>query len=287
MAHSQADTDTLSGYLCRSYLTPKRDLSPSSTEPSPLIPSPTTPAATSAPRHTYNRKVKRKVNIHDASPHSDRSRSDFTTAPVLVIGAPLQRSIYDRENTPPPVDLDGSGSPPPSPGLQFVPLPSAPSKHPPRSGSLVYRVTGSKFCPSDDARSPPSPTPAKPIRGFAPSPPGYRPMLAPHASLSSLHLSVTPPIASRDKLDYYTEPNRGVQVNPPDDVAKGETILRTTPLHSVLHSPLLETHCSGCFQSPEHKASQHNITIEAARKMFLDCSRCKAVHFCSVVYHYL
>ncbi len=284
MSSPPAEADTPPQPASHFQPTPS-DPAPSTSEPSPLLPTPSTPAPASPPRLTYEQKGKRKQTaVRDDSPRALRERhSSSASAPLLVLGAPMEGSVYNREKTPPPVDLDRTDSPPRSLRITYSKSRGTPAKCPPTSGSLQCRVISSSYSPPPRTRSPPSPTRPTPIRGLAPSPPNLQAEAPLVLSLSLMTLPVPPTDWARDKLDYFDLPKRGVQVFPPDDVKKGETILRTSPLHGVLHTPLLYTHCSGCFLSPEHKAKHMRITLTAARKLFQECTRCEVALFCSVV----
>lgn len=76
---------------------------------------------------------------------------------------------------------------------------------------------------------------------------------------------------------------RGVTVRSEQAVQKGATVLKVDPLHSVLQTSLLETHCSGCFMTAEHKARETRKTLAYWTRMYRKCSQCKAVVFCSAV----
>jgi len=280
--HSITDTPPRLSDFPMSLPTPQHDPSPRTSEPSPLLPSPSTPPADSPPRFTSDLKGKRKVQVHQNSPHPGHRRQQSISAPVLILGAPLEKSTYNRENTPPPMDLDRTDTPPPSPRSQHSRPPITYGKRTPISSALLGEITSASSEPKD--RSPPSPTPSKPIRALAPSTPELKagPPLRLFFSVP-FKVATPPPDLGGDKLDYFAKHIRGLQISPADDVGRGETVLRTLPLHGVLHTPLLETHCSGCFLDAEHKAKQGRTSLAAARKCFLECMRCQVAVFCSTV----
>ena len=233
--------------------TPQHDHSPFTPPSSPLLPSPTTPCLTASPRLSTIQKGKwRTKTLHD-SPHPFLQEDTSHSVPRLIDSSPTHRSNHCIALAAPPDIYGPSVAPPSSPtsSMKEAPCPSTPRKRVPTSGALLCQVTSSSYSPPPTSLSPPS--------------------------------SVLPVGFRQDKLDFYPLPTRGVQVNPPDDVSKSETVLRAAPIHGVLHSSLLYTHCSGCFLSPEHVAKRRGMSLNAARKTFLDCSRCHILKFCSMV----
>lgn len=63
----------------------------------------------------------------------------------------------------------------------------------------------------------------------------------------------SPPSAYEDGKLNFQEYQRGLTMTSKGWVGKGDTILRCDPTHRVLHTPLLQDHCSGCFLSAGDK----------------------------------
>ncbi|ORX35627.1 hypothetical protein BD324DRAFT_64346 [Kockovaella imperatae] len=65
-------------------------------------------------------------------------------------------------------------------------------------------------------------------------------------------------------------------------IKAGHTIAALSPSHPILHTRLIETHCSGCLLDPKTKAELDHTDPQYVANRFLKCGRCARVWWCSL-----